>query len=130
MKNCSLQTWNLVLSSLNFWKWVMASRAFLWPPGTRQTAPKISNTVIIKRKIMSLDAQNNLLWSHLLKILQQTWLRLSEIKMIREFYWIKCQKLCGFGQRCFILILFMIPMSKVMAGSKRAQLLPSSLPTL
>lgn len=40
-------TWNRVLSQANFWYWSIASRTFLWPPGTKQTAPKISRTATL-----------------------------------------------------------------------------------
>lgn len=40
-------TWNRVLSQANFWYWSIASRTFLWPPGTKHTAPKISRTATL-----------------------------------------------------------------------------------
>ncbi len=35
-------TWKRVCSMANLWKLSMAPRTFLWPPGTRQRAPRIS----------------------------------------------------------------------------------------
>jgi hypothetical protein len=40
-------TWNRVLSEANFWYCNMASSTFLWPPGTKHTAPKISRTATL-----------------------------------------------------------------------------------
>ena len=39
-------TWNRLRSPAYCWKWSIASNTFLWPPGTRQTAPRISKTAI------------------------------------------------------------------------------------
>lgn len=35
-------TWNLVLSEAKVCRWYIAARTFLWPPGTRHIAPRIS----------------------------------------------------------------------------------------
>ena len=40
------RTWKRVRSAAYCWKWSMASRTLRWPPGTRQTAPRISRTAI------------------------------------------------------------------------------------
>ena len=37
-------TWKRALSTANSWNSSIASSTFLWPPGTRQTAPRISST--------------------------------------------------------------------------------------
>lgn len=48
------QTWKRVLSEANFWKYCMESSTFLWPPGTKHTAPRISSTAIWGEKKGSL----------------------------------------------------------------------------